>query len=184
MRLLLTYLKLEASIQLQAPTAMASFLQYHSVENETTPRRMTTPGTSNDPGIGISIVVLYQDIVGRRRVTLITMPALGRHSLQNHPTDPIPETNIHNLLVATDYKLMGAWFRMTRYRRPATTQDIIARLISIDWVAMIKAIRIYHHHRRSGFASATQAMIVVESGSDLERRARQTVDTSANVRVH
>lgn len=177
MRLLLTSLKLGTSIQLQVSIAMANFFQRHLVENETTPRRTTIPETSNDPGTGISIVALYQDIVVHRRVTLSMMLALGHHSLPNHLTGPIPEMDIHNLLVATDCRLMGAWFRMTRYRRPATTQDTIARLINIDWVAMM---RICRHHHQSGSASVTQATTVIENGSNLEKGASNMVDVSVS----
>lgn len=186
MRLLLTHPRLGTYIQLQSPTDMANTLQYHSTESEITPRSMTTIETSSDPGIRISIVVLYQDIVGHRRMMLSMTEALGRHRLPTHRTGHIPETSIHNLLVATDCS-KGAWFRMTRHHRLATTLDTIARLINIDRVAMIKAIRIFRHHRRSGSvsasASATQATTVTESGSDLERGANHTADVSADVHV-
>lgn len=183
MRLLLTHPRLGTSIKPQSPADMANSLQYHSMENEITPRPMTITETSSDPGIRISNVVLYQDIVGHLRIKLNMIHALGRHRLPTHRTGPIPETSIHNLLVATDCRLTGSWFRMTRYHRLVTTLATIARLINIDRVAIVKAMRICRHHRRFGSASAMQATTVFESGSDLERGANQTENVSANVRV-
>lgn len=182
MRLLSTHPRLGTSIQLQSPTDMANSLQYHSMENEITPRPMTTVETSSDPGIRISIVVLYQDTAVHLRMTLNMMSAPGRHRLPTHHTGLIPETSIHNLLVATGW-LAGAWFRMTRYHRLATTPDTIVHRINIDRVAMIKSTRTCRLHRRFASASATQATTVIENGTDLEKGANHTVDVSANVRV-
>lgn len=161
---------------------MANSLRYPSMESEITRRSTTTIEPSSAPGTGISIVVLYQDIVGHLRMTLNMMQALGRHRLPNHRTGHIPETSIHNLLVATGCS-KGAWFRMTRQHRLATTLDTIARPRNIERGAMIEAIRICRHHRRSGSAIATQATTVIENGSDLERGASRPVDASANIRV-